>query len=167
MKDMLSMASDFRSIYKDIPEYLGLGEEDRKFFDNLFILLLFNEDKAYSNKYLSQRFSIPLSTIEKRIRRLDRANLIKRKVVNELVDNSKWITKERTIELDPVTFAFVKARTEEARLQGARQAALDKGNYIPREAMNVAQEEAADPTAKPVELPEDEITAFRRMLAGL
>lgn len=167
MKDLSSMASEFKSIYVDIPEYQELREEDRKFFDNLFILLLFNEEKAYSNKYLSQRFSIPLSTIEKRIKRLDRAKLIKRKVVNELQENGRWLTKERTIELDSVTFAFVKARTETARIQGARQAALDKGKFIPREAMDTAKEEAMDPTTKPVEIPEDEISTFRRMLANI
>mgnify|MGYP002509227492 CR=1 FL=1 len=65
------------------------------------IIHLFNESKIYSNKYLSQRFNIPVSTIEKRVRRLDRANLIKRKVENELNTNKKWITTARTIELDP------------------------------------------------------------------
>ena len=147
MKDMLSMAGVFKTIYSDLPEYQNLRAEDKKFFDNLFILLLFNEDKVYSNKYLSKRFDIPISTIEKRIHRLYQAGLIKRKVVNELVD-SKWITKARTLELDSVTFSFVKAKSEEERIRGARQSALDKGNYIPLESITLAKEkvfEVADP----------------------
>ena len=60
MKDMLSMAGVFKTIYSDLPEYQNLRAEDKKFFDNLFILLLFNEDKVYSNKYLSKRFDIPI-----------------------------------------------------------------------------------------------------------
>lgn len=87
-----------------MPEYLSLREEDQLFFDNLFILLLFNEDKVYSNKYLSQRFNIPVSTIEKRIKRIARAKLIRRSVTNEFTEG-RWITTARTLELDPFTFS--------------------------------------------------------------
>lgn len=97
-----------------MPEYTSLREEDKKFFDNLFILLLFNEDKVYSNKYLSQRFNIPLSTLEKRIKRLARAKLISRKVMSEIQDG-KWITTARTLELDPFTFSVLKKRVAESK----------------------------------------------------
>lgn len=168
MNDILSESNDLRCIYQDIPEYVDLREEDKKFFDNLFILLLFNEDKVYSNKYLSQRFKIPLSTLEKRIRRLDRANLIKRKTVNELVDNEKWITTSRTLELDPATFAFVKAKSEEARIQAARQQALEKDVYIPKDKVDEIKEDVKA-SLKPIteEPPIDPIAEFRRLLTNL
>lgn len=166
MNDILREANDLKVIYQDIPEYVNLREEDKRFFDNLFILLLFNEDKVYSNKYLSQRFKIPLSTLEKRIRRLDRAHLIKRKTVNELVDNEKWLTISRTLELDPVTFAFVKARTEEAKIQAARQEALEKNVYVSKDKVDeIKKDVKASLEPIPAEPPSiDPVAEFRRLL---
>ncbi len=170
MNDILSEANTLRGVYQDLEAYQRLCEEDRRFFDNLFILLLFNESKIYSNKYLSQRFNIPVSTIEKRVRRLDRANLIKRKVENELKDNEKWITTARTIELDPVTFAFMRAKNEEARIQAARMEALEKNNvFISKTEIEQLQQEAKIVNEGPAPEPptEDAISEFKRMLENL
>ena len=106
MNDILKLSSELQSISKYMPEYLSLREEDQLFFDNLFILLLFNEDKVYSNKYLSQRFNIPVSTIEKRIKRIARAKLIRRTVSKEFTEG-RWITTARPLELDPFTFSVL------------------------------------------------------------
>lgn len=128
MNDLLKLSSELQSIYKYMPEYLSLREEDQRFFDNLFILLLFNEDKVYSNKYLSQRFNIPVSTIEKRIKRITRAKLIRRTVSNEFIEG-RWLTTARTLELDPFTFSVLmkelsKKPSKEEKVQKARSIAL-------------------------------------------
>lgn len=135
LNDLLNQSGELRAVYKDMPEYQALREEDKRFFDNLFILLLFNEDKAYSNNYLSQRFNIPLSTLEKRIKRLARSKLIARKVSSELL-NGKWVTTARTLELDPFTFSVLKkrvaaAKNKEDKVTKARTLAAEK-NVKPR-----------------------------------
>lgn len=117
-----------------MPEYLSLREEDQLFFDNLFILLLFNEDKVYSNKYLSQRFNIPVSTIEKRIKRIARAKLIRRTVSNELTEG-RWITTARTLELDPFTFSQLmkelSTKSKNEKVLQARTIALENKKSEP------------------------------------
>lgn len=117
-----------------MPEYLSLREEDQLFFDNLFILLLFNEDKVYSNKYLSQRFNIPVSTIEKRIKRIARAKLIRRTVSNEFTEG-RWITTARTLELDPFTFSQLmkelSTKSKNEKVLQARTIALENKKSEP------------------------------------
>ncbi len=134
MNDILKLSSELQSIYKYIPEYLSLREEDQLFFDNLFILLLFNEDKVYSNKYLSQRFNIPVSTIEKRIKRIARAKLIRRTVSNEFTEG-RWITTARTLELDPFTFSQLmkelSTKSKKEKVLKARTIALENRKEEP------------------------------------
>lgn len=134
MNDILKLSSELQSIYKYMPEYLSLREEDQLFFDNLFILLLFNEDKVYSNKYLSQRFNIPVSTIEKRIKRIARAKLIRRTVSNELTEG-RWITTARTLELDPFTFSQLmkelSTKSKNEKVLQARTIALENKKSEP------------------------------------
>ncbi len=134
MNDILKLSSELQSIYKYMPEYLSLREEDQLFFDNLFILLLFNEDKVYSNKYLSQRFNIPVSTIEKRIKRIARAKLIRRTVSNEFTEG-RWITTARTLELDPFTFSQLmkelSTKSKNEKVLQARTIALENKKSEP------------------------------------
>lgn len=135
MNDLLNLSGELQAVYKDMPEYINLREEDKIFFDNLFILLLFNEDKVYSNKYLSQRFNIPLSTLEKRIKRLAQAKLIRRSISKVLKDG-KWITSSRALELDPVTFANLMkqlrdSKNQTEKIRRARTIAVDK-NVVPQ-----------------------------------
>ena len=125
--DILSEANNLRAIYQDMEAYLTLREEDQKFFDNLFVLLLVYDNNQFSNKYLAQRFNMPISTIEKRIKRLARANLIRRCVSCEYAEGKKhWTTTSRTLELDPTTFSFAKVKDQERRIMSARLEAANK-----------------------------------------
>lgn len=98
-------------IYQNLDSYKALSEGDQRFFDNLFILLLVSDVKELSNKYLSYRFNIPVSTVEKRINHLKKAKLITRSVEYNNY-RGKWRAVKSRLDLDPVTFSF--ARIEEA-----------------------------------------------------
>ena len=167
MNDLLRLSSELQSIYKYMPEYLSLREEDQRFFDNLFILLLFNEDKVYSNKYLSQRFNIPVSTIEKRIKRITRAKLIRRTVSNEFTEG-RWITTARALELDPFTFSQLmkelstKSKScKEDKVCQARTIALENKKEEPMLEAETIEEYSIRTGA--VEVPEKE-KSFAEML---
>lgn len=123
--DLLSEATNLRAIYQNMESYQCLREEDRKFFDNLFILLLVYDDKNFSNKYLAQRFNMPISTIEKRIKRLAQAKLIRRCASCEYVESKNhWTTISRTLELDPMTFSFTKIKEQSERIKTAKIEAI-------------------------------------------
>lgn len=103
-------------IYQNLDSYKALSEGDQKFFDNLFILLLVSDVKELSNKYLSYRFNIPVSTIEKRINHLKKAKLITRSVEYNNY-HGKWRAVKSRLDLDPVTFSFARIEESSERLK--------------------------------------------------
>lgn len=126
---LLEQAKMYKEVYSTMSNYKELREGDKDFFDTLFIILLFDNKKYYTNAYLSKRLNIPESTLEKRLKRLDHAKLIQRKVNSELV-GGVWRTASRSIQLDSVTFAFMNLATQEERIRAARLQALENGKYI-------------------------------------
>lgn len=96
-----------KQIYMEFKEYQELRESDQAFFDSLFILLYLKDiNQEFSNKYLSSRLGMPVSTVEKRLRRLERAHLIMRFIARFKNKDGYWTTG-RTIKLDNITFAFL------------------------------------------------------------
>ncbi len=88
-----------KKIYMVDDGYQELSEEDKNFFDRLFTLLWINEDIFYSNKYLAAKFGYGESTIEKKLRKIERSFLIYREIYREN-QKGKWISQRR-ITLDP------------------------------------------------------------------
>lgn len=102
---MINSINKYKEIYSNLDCYKELRESDQEFFDNLFLLLLFKDaNNELSNKFLSKRLDMPESTIEKRLRRLERAHLIIRYIAKTKKDDY-WITF-RSIKLDSITFAW-------------------------------------------------------------
>ena len=96
-----------KKIYKDFESYselseLKCGDVAQDFFDQIFPILWTQGELKMTNKQLGERFGYAESTIEKRVRILDRANLIVR-TQNSYYDKTtqKWCTT-RTITLDPI-----------------------------------------------------------------
>lgn len=106
MLDTMTEIFKFRETYQQFEEYQGLQSGDKKFFDNLFLLLVVSTNVEYTNKYLSIRFNTPISTVEKRLKRLEWAHMIVRSVIRIKKEDKYWISV-RTIHLDPKTFAFI------------------------------------------------------------
>lgn len=120
----------YKAIYSQFTEYIELTDGDKEFFDSLFILLTLNTAQDLSNKYLSTRLNAPVSTIEKRLRRLERAHLIIRYIVHFKNEKNYWTTG-RTIKLDNLTFAFyyqknnITLSQEEIKLYSERRHEVD------------------------------------------
>lgn len=106
MLDTISEILKFKETYEQFEEYQNLQNNDKKFFDNLFLLLVVSTNVEYTNKFLSYRFNMPISTVEKRLKRLEWAHLIVRSVIRIKKEDKYWVSV-RTIHLDPKTFAFV------------------------------------------------------------
>ena len=111
-----------KKIYMIDDGYQELSDEDKSFFDRLFTLLWISDDVFYSNEYLAIKFSMGKSTIEKRLRRMERAFLIHREIYREN-NNGKW-TSQRRITLD----VTLKAKI------------LKKLNMIPSESVSEPEE---------------------------
>lgn len=88
-----------KKIYMVDDGYQELSEDDKLFFDRLFTILWISEDCFYSNKFFAARFVIGESTVEKKLRRLERNHLILREIYREN-NNGKW-QSQRRITLDP------------------------------------------------------------------
>lgn len=106
MLDTITEILKFKETYEQFEEYQNLQKNDKKFFDNLFLLLVVSTNVEYTNKFLSYRFNMPISTVEKRLKRLEWAHLIVRSVIRIKKEDKYWVSV-RTIHLDPKTFAFV------------------------------------------------------------
>lgn len=106
MLDTITEILKFKETYEQLEEYQNLQNNDKKFFDNLFLLLVVSTNVEYTNKFLSFRFNMPISTVEKRLKRLEWAHLIVRSVIRIKKEDKYWVSV-RTIHLDPKTFAFV------------------------------------------------------------
>lgn len=92
-------------IYTDFATYQSLSEGDRDFFDRLFYMLILNGKINWSNEKISKVFGVPVSTVEKRLRRIEQADLIIRENQRAQVDGV-WRTVERVIRLSPDYFGF-------------------------------------------------------------
>ena len=101
----------FKENYQMFPEYDLLSTKDKRFFDSLFLLLIINPGVNITNEFLSKRFNIPDSTLQKKLKRLEDKHLIYRECHKVLKDNKYWIT-ERMIVLDPIKFAFVNLKID-------------------------------------------------------
>lgn len=94
-----------KKIYMVDDGYQELADDDKAFFDRLFTLLWINDDIFFSNEYLASKFCIGKSTVEKKLRRIERANLIYREIYREN-NNGKW-TSQRRITLDSTLKALI------------------------------------------------------------
>lgn len=92
-------------IYTDFATYQALSETDRAFFDKLFYMLILNGKINWSNEKISKVFGEPVSTIEKRLKRVEQAELIIRENKKAQVEGV-WRTVERIIRLSPDYFGF-------------------------------------------------------------
>lgn len=169
-------------LYEKEESYLSLCEEDKKFFIRLFPLLLFAPTNNFSNKYLAWALRdtkeegnlddrpLSVSTVEKRMRRLTRAHLII-KWDEKNFENGKWRTTKRPVELDPATFAFVRAKNTEAKIKAARMEALEKQNvFISKETVERIQDKVEAISTElpaPEATPSDTLEEFKRMLNNL
>lgn len=157
-------------LYTEKPAFQSLRIKDKLFFQKLFPLLLFSPSNEFSHKYLAEackeddaKGPIPESTLQKRLRRLASAKLIHKWAEREKVDD-KWITTHDHIELEPATFAFVRAEHLQARIDSARQEALNNGVYLDKVAVEEIQ---ASVEASAQGFSEEEETLeerFRRMI---
>lgn len=129
-------ATEFKNIYKNLDSYMNLCLEDRKFYDILFPILLFQDSDIYSDNYLCQRFKNEItkkpmskSTLQKRLRRLASASLIHKWDERDFVEG-RWTTVARHIQLDPVTFSFMKMKSKEGIIATAREEAFNKRDVV-------------------------------------
>lgn len=150
--DYLDKANNFISIYQDTENYKNLIKEDKKFFKGLFVLLLVFGDLTMSNRELGERLKpegspkpIPVSTVEKRISHLKKANLIIGWEERERSEG-RWRTARRHLQLAPELFSFVAIKDQEQRIFTARlQAAIDEINKVHPELQKMVAEEPPEP----------------------
>lgn len=132
--NLLDKANSFQSIYQDMQAYKNLRAGDQEFFDALFLPLLVYGDLTWSNEEIALNLKkdedaepIPISTVEKRLRRLKEAKLIVR--WNKRYQDKKngvWITTERHLRLDPVLFVFMSIEDQEKRITAAKLQAFNQ-----------------------------------------
>lgn len=92
-------------IYTDFEEYINLSDGDKVFFDNLFKYLIYYGEINWSNRKLSELLGTTESTLEKRLKRLEKSQLILRETSRQL-EYGKWRTVDRIIRLNPFYFQF-------------------------------------------------------------
>ena len=103
---MESVQTKFDSmIYKDFVAYQELSPGDQLFFDNLFDVLIYLGPINWSNRKLSEMLGESESTLEKRLNRLEKAQLIWRETSKQC-EHGKWKTVDRIIKLNPFHFQF-------------------------------------------------------------
>lgn len=99
--------SKLKKIYQDFDSYKALenmktGDVTQDFFDLLFPILWISGSLDMTNKAIGERFGYAESTIEKRLRLLDRVGLIVRNQSSFYdTKRDKWQTT-RVITLDPI-----------------------------------------------------------------
>lgn len=150
--EYLDTANSFYPIYEGTENYKNLIKDDKKFFKDLFVLLLVFWDLTMSNKELGERLKpkdspkpIPVSTVEKRISRLKKAGLIIGWEEKERV-NGRWRTVKRHLQLEPKLFSFVAIQDQEKRIFTARlQAANEDISRLHPELIKIDEEPAEPP----------------------
>ena len=93
-------------IYKDFIAYQELSDGDKKCFDELFMILMYQGSITWSNQKLSSYLNESESTLEKRLKRLEEAKLITREVSKQCDINGNWRTVDRIITLNQYHFDF-------------------------------------------------------------
>lgn len=91
--------------YTDFVGYVELSEGDKNFFDKIFYLLILQGSITWSNEKLAYMLNDKISTVEKRLSRLEKAGLILRETSREK-QNGVWRTVDRVIRLSPQYFSF-------------------------------------------------------------
>ena len=92
-------------LYKDLEAYEKLSASDKVFFDKLFNYLIYHSEINWSNRKLCDLMGENESTLEKRLKRLEKATLITREVSKQCI-NGVWRTVDRIIKLNPFNFEF-------------------------------------------------------------
>lgn len=92
-------------LYKDLEAYEKLSASDKVFFDKLFNYLIYYGEINWSNRKLCDMTGENESTLEKRLKRLEKATLIIREVSKQCI-NGVWRTVDRIIKLNPFNFDF-------------------------------------------------------------
>ena len=92
-------------LYKDLEAYEKLSDADQVFFDKLFSYLIYYGEINWSNRKLCDMTGENESTLEKRLKRLEKATLITREVSKQCI-NGVWKTVDRIIKLNPFNFEF-------------------------------------------------------------
>ena len=92
-------------IYKDFAAYQELSPGDKAFFDKLFSYLIYYGEITWSNRKLSELLGTSESTLEKRLSRLEKSQLILRETSKQK-EYGKWRTVDRVIRLNPFHFQF-------------------------------------------------------------
>lgn len=93
------------SNFRCLDSYINLSEQDKAFFNDLFMVLI-KGPINWSNKKLSNFFRQPESTIEKRLKRLDKAKMIYRECSRYKDQFGEWKVADRIIKLHPKYFDF-------------------------------------------------------------
>lgn len=106
MENRVYINNKLKKIYQETSNYQDLGEAERDFFDQIFNILWLSGEMNLTNKYIAERFGYSPSTIEKKLRRIERSNLIYRQISRFKDENERWQTL-RIIILDPVFKNFL------------------------------------------------------------
>ncbi len=91
-----------RKIYKEYEEYQELSDTAKQLFDQIFPILWVEGNLNRTNEYLGSRFGYQKSTIEKKLRQMERSHLIYRNIVRTKDDTTGRWTTQRDITLDDV-----------------------------------------------------------------
>ncbi|MDE7264510.1 MAG: hypothetical protein K2N64_07600 [Anaeroplasmataceae bacterium] len=158
MPNLLIKANTYTSIYQDMEAYKALRTGDQEFFDALFLPLLVYGDLTWSNEEIAENLKkeedsepIPVSTVEKRLRRLKEAKLITR--WNRRHYDKKtgvWITAERHLRLDSVLFVFMEIEEQEKRITAAKLQAINQDIDKLHPELNNISRQPEEPPPKPV-----------------
>lgn len=133
MENRVYINNKLKKIYQETSNYQDLGEAERDFFDQIFNILWLSGEMNLTNKYIAERFGYSPSTIEKKLRRIERSNLIYRQISRFKDENERWQTL-RIIILDPVFKNFL----------------LEKLKFKPAGAVAVEEEVKKDEIKEPV-----------------
>lgn len=106
MQNGVYINNKLKKIYEETSNYQDLKEAERDFFDQIFNILWLSGEMNLTNKFIAERFGYSPSTIEKKLRRIERANLIYRQISRFKDENERWQTL-RIITLDPVFKNFL------------------------------------------------------------
>lgn len=132
-----------KKIYQNYDEYQLINEADQEFFDQLFSILWIEGHLNKKNEYLGARFGYQKSTIEKKLRHLERAHLIYRDVVRKHDDITGRWTTDRDIFLDEI---FKAKLSKDLKLAPAGLVSMPEPQ---------SEEEIEEDTLEEVELPID------------
>lgn len=100
------MLDQYQSIYVNYKEFKELPVKTQELFNQLFLGLLLDGKKTYTNRYLADLRGESVSSVEKRFKQLREAKLIIQKV-SSFLEGNKWHTV-RTFELDPLILSRLR-----------------------------------------------------------